>query len=593
MTSAEKVAALRQLMLEHQLSAFIVTNADPHLSEYMPDHYKYRAWLSGFTGSAGTVLITDTMAGLWTDGRYYLQAERQLAGSGISLFRAAEPGTPTIVEYMAEHLENGARLGFDGMAVDSSLFIQLKKQLKKKQIQFVPDLPLVATLWQQDRPELPGHILSALDMQFTGCDTAGKLAAVRTQMDKLGLDVYFCGCLEACAWFTNLRSSGIITFNTTFPAYLIIEETKAVFFVEAFRLASELKDSIKQQGVEVREYGEVVDYVRALQPNLEVGLAPRWTNALIYNSLPASVVKSEIDDIITALKAVKNTAEIEAITEGHLQDGAAFVQFLRWFEAQPAGSLTEWDVSGKLTELRANRPGEICDAFNGIVAYGANAAMMHYAPSAANPVTIENHGFLLMDSGGQYPGCTTDITRTISCGSLTDEEKAQFTWVLKSVIGLSRAVFLEGTSGLALDILSRGKMWEHGLDYKCGTGHGVGAGLSVHEGPQSFSTPVKLVKNMVLTIEPGIYLDNVRGIRTENQVYVAEACTIEGAGRFFRFQEFTMAPIDISAIDIALLDDVELDWLNQYHERVAEALCSYLSEEENTWLAEKTAALHR
>lgn len=593
MTTSEKLSALRDLMRQHDLQAFIVTNADPHLSEYMADFYKYRSWFSGFTGSAGTVLVTEEMAGLWTDGRYYLQAENQLKGSGIQLFKAAEPHTPSIPEYLAEHLPPGARLGFDGKALDAALMLQLKKQLKKNKVELVADKPLVAELWKRGRPALPEHPLYELEPRYSGRSSKDKLADLRVEMDKLGLDLYLCGCLEACAWLSNLRAKDIIEFNTTFPSYVAVSREQAILFMEAYRITARMKMKLEGQGLQVRPYEQILPFVAQIPEGWEVGMALRWTNALLYSSIPDKVIKTEIDDLITNLKAIKNDKEIGALLEGHRQDGVAFVKFLRWFEEQPANSLQEWDVSQKLTELRAARPTAKGDSFNGIIAYGANAAMMHYAPDHQDSARIGDRGFLLMDSGSQYLGCTTDITRTIACGELTEEEKAHFTLVLRSVIGLSRATFLEGTSGLALDILSRGLMWQNDLNYKCGTGHGVGAGLSVHEGPQNFSSPVKLKENMTITIEPGIYLDGVRGIRTENQVYVTKDRFVEGVGQFFRFEEMTMAPIDRRAIAVEQLSDQELAWLNDYHARVAKNLQPYLDAEENAWLAEKTAPLSR
>ena len=584
MQTQAKLAALRELMKQEGLQAYVVTNADPHLSEYMAAHYKYRAWLSGFTGSAGTVVVTEEMAGLWTDGRYYIQAENELTGSGIDLFRAAQPGTPSIPEFLAQNLPQGAHLGFDGTALSAALYQQFKKQLKQKEIVLHPDKPLIAKLWQENRPALPDSPVFQLDLKYAGQTPKQKLEQLRLSMATLGLDNYICGSLEAGAWLSNLRSWGIIDFNATFPCYVMLDSDQAQFFVETKRLTPSIQAELQEMGLEVREYTEINDYIKKIPAGKEVGLDSRSINALLYSLIPATVQIIEVEELIAALKTVKNEAEIEALKQGHILDGIAYLRFLMWFEQQDLSQICEYDVSQKLTALRLAQPGCYGDAFRGIIAYGANAAMMHYGPDPEYSSRLSDSGFLLMDSGGMYPGCTTDITRTIACGELTDEEKFQFTLTLQSVIGLASATFLEGSSGLALDILSRGLMWQHGLDYKCGTGHGVGAGLSVHEGPQSFSSPVKLKPNMVLTIEPGIYLEGLRGIRLENQVYVTMDRYEEVAGQFFAFSSFTMAPIDKKAIVVEQLSAEELAWLNAYHATVYQTLAPHLNIEEKAFL---------
>lgn len=587
----ERISKLRDLMENHKVEAYIVPSSDPHLSEYVGEHFKARAWISGFTGSAGTVVFTKHKAGLWTDGRYYIQAEKQLQDSGIELFKAAEIGTPTYTQWLKEELKEGETVGFDGMLFSASAAEKLEKELQSKEVKINSTLDLISPIWI-DRPEVPSDEVFIHDTKYCGLSREEKLNKVREVMKNLGGNYYLLSSLDDICWLFNIRGNDIPN-NPFIISYSLVGEKEAFIFVDKNKVNPNVEQELMIAGVIVKEYEEIYSFLKAIEDTASVIIDYNNVNYSLVSSVNKDAKKINEPNLTTMIKAIKSQVEVENMKEAYIKDGAALVRLFKWIK-ENTGTITEVDVVKKAEELRRTEPLCLGPSFDSIACYRENAAMMHYNPyNEEIPVTLEKQGFFLLDSGGQYLKGTTDITRTIVLGDLTEEEKRDFTLVLKSVIALSTAKFLYGTTGSNLDILARKPLWEQGLDYKCGTGHGIGFLGSVHEMPQRFSqvpNTIKLEKGMVLTIEPGVYKEGRHGVRTENTVIVAEGEKTE-FGQFMYFEDLCYVPVDLSAVVKEMLTDFEIKWLNSYHEKVYQLLSPHLDEQCKKWLLEETRAI--
>lgn len=587
----ERVAQLRELMKEHQLDAYIIPSFDAHQGEYVAGYWKSREWISGFTGSAGTVVITLDDAGLWTDGRYYIQAEKQLAGSGIRLFRMADPEVPFYTEWLADVLQEQATIGFDGRVFSTQLVERMKKDTAAKQIKIHAKDDLIGQLWQ-DRPAVSDAPIFIHDVKYAGKSRTEKLAEVRAEMKKQQATHYLVASLDDIAWLLNIRGTDVPN-NPVATANVLITDTNCMLFIDSKKLPQDVRDILEADSIEIQEYEETTATLEKLSTDAVMLYDDQRINYALDEAIPTAVKRIAKTDVTTTLKAIKNDIEIKNFKACELRDGVAMVRFIKWLKEEvQSGEITEIAAEQKLEDFRREQADFVEPSFDTIAAYKENAAMMHYKAEEATQKTLEAQGLFLVDSGGQYYDGTTDITRTIALGALTDEEKHHFTLVLQGFIALSKVKFLHGSTGGNLDVLARQPIWAEGIDYKCGTGHGVGFFLNVHEGPQSIrnSNHVVLEKGMILTNEPGIYLEGKHGIRTENMLVVVEAEKTE-FGQFMAFDTITYCPIDVDAIEVGLLIQAEKQWLNAYHEEVYAKLSPYLNEEEQAWLKHETRAI--
>ncbi len=589
----ERINKLREKMLEKGMEAYIVPSSDPHMSEYVAPRWESRKWLSGFTGSAGTLVVTREKSGLWTDGRYYIQAEKQLEGTGIQLFKAGMPGVPDYIEWLRQELPENSCVGICGEVFSVSKVREMEKELSKKGISLTQEFDLVDEIWE-GRPPVPQQPVFVHDVAFAGRTAAQKMHMVRQEMAKKGVDYYLVCSLDDVAWLYNIRGSDI-AYNPVAIAYALVSLSQAWLFIDRSKVPGDVARMLEENGVIVEDYEKIYGHLAGLKEGDAILFDPAVTNSRLYDAMAKGCKKVEDMSIVARLKAVKNEVEIENLKKVHVRDGVAMVKFLYWLE-QNLGKeeITEITVAEKLEEFRRQQEGFMGSSFATIAAYKDHAAMMHYQATPETCYTLEREGFLLIDSGGQYLGGTTDITRTIVLGPITDRQRRDFTLVLKGHINLARARFLYGTTGSNIDILARLPLWEQGIDYKCGTGHGVGYFLNVHEGPQRMSqvpNNVKLEKGMILTNEPGVYIEGQYGIRTENEMLVVEDGETE-FGKFLRFEPVTYCPIDLNGIDPGLLSEEEKRWLNEYHSMVYELLSPLLDEQEKGWLKVKTRPIN-
>ena len=593
MTTNEKISLLRQAMKAAGANACLIPSSDPHASEYLPEHWAARSYFSGFTGSGGTLVVTLTASALWADGRYFIQAERQLAGSEIQLQRMGVEGVPTVTQYLTDALGQGQVLALDGMVTPTSLVMDLQKALAKKGAS-IASVDLVEGNWP-GRPAMPATPAWLLGTEYAGLSAAQKLEQVRTQLQKQQADSLVVTRLDSVAWLLNLRAADIEC--TPFAvAYCLVTKDKATLFINQARLEPAAAQGLAQQGVEVQNYEDILDAIAQYSQPSAVLVDKAGTNWAVYQALEQNPNFTLLPgtDPIQALKGIKNPVEIENIKKAHIKDGVAMVRFQMWLEQQLAAgaAITEVDVDEKLLELRAAQPGNLGASFGTIAAYGANAAMMHYHATPEACATLEPKGFLLVDSGGQYMDGTTDITRTYALGQLTQQEREFYTYVLKSHVDLAKVQFLAGCTGGNLDIMARAAVWQHGIDYRCGTGHGVGFLGGVHEGPHNLRITNQVVfePGMIVTNEPGIYEEGLMGIRIENELLCEERVKNQ-YGQFLGFEPVTYCPIDLTPVCTELLTRDEVEWLNNFHAMVYTTLAPHLTSEETAWLAEKTKAL--
>ena len=585
----ERIEKLRKLMRQHGLSAYIVTSTDPHASEYPPTYWECRKWISGFTGSAGTVVITTHEAALWTDSRYFLQAEDQLSGTGIRLFKEQMPGTPSIGQWIGETLTPKQRAGICGLTCSIGQFETLRAELESFDIALESTADFFQDIWT-DRPLLPTTPAYVLPLQYAGIPASQKLARIRQHIQSRQANGILLSALDEVAWTLNMRGTDVHC-NPVFVSYLLVQDTEATLYIGPDKIDAPTAAYLSENGVKVRPYREI-EAALSLLPAESTLLLPADTN-LALRLASSCRVKLEASPV-KLMKAIKNEVEIQGFHEAMKRDGVAMVRFLMWLKpAVTRGEETETSIDRKLHELRAGQAEFRDISFDTIAGYQDHGAIVHYEATPQSAYTLKPEGFLLLDSGAQYTDGTTDITRTIALGPLTDKQRTDYTLVLKGFIALSEAEFPEGTCGTQLDVLARQFLWKHGLNYKHGTGHGVGHFLNVHEGPHQIRMnymPATLQPGMTVTNEPGIYKAGRYGIRTENTMLVVESRQTE-FGAFYKFEPLTLCPIDKEPIRTEMLTPTEKNWLNAYHRRVYEELSPLLKGEERHWLKEATAAL--
>ena len=592
-TINNRIAALRAHIAQEQIQAFIIPSTDPHLSEYVAPHWQSREWISGFTGSAGTVVVTAKDAGLWTDSRYFLQAARQLEGTCITLYKEMLPETPNIPEFLSAHLQEGDCVGIDGKMFSAEEVEHLQKELKKSGIRIKSIADPMQLLWT-DRPAMPLAPAFVYDTKYAGMSFTEKLPAVRQAMEAAGADSLLLSALDEIAWLLNIRGNDVHC-NPVVVSYLLIEKDKVNYFVQPQKVTPELTEYFNVNGISVHPYEEIGDYLNNFNAH-SILMNPAKTNYAIYSAIRPGCLIINGASPVALLKAIHNKQEIAGIHAAMQRDGVALVKFLKWLdEAVPAGKETEISVDKKLHTFRAAQPLYMGESFDTIAGYKEHGAIVHYEATPETDVTLKPEGFLLLDSGAQYLDGTTDITRTIALGPLTEEEKTDYTLILKGHIALAMAVFPEGTRGAQLDVLARMPIWKERMNYLHGTGHGVGHFLNVHEGPQSIrmnENPVALQPGMVTSNEPGVYKAGSHGIRTENLVLTVPAG--EGMfGKYLKFETLTLCPICREGIIKELLTAEEIGWLNDYHRTVYEKLSPDLNNDEREWLKEACKAVIR
>ena len=590
----DRLQALRAEMKKRGIDIYVIPTADFHESEYVGEYFKARAYMTGFSGSAGTAVVTMTEAGLWTDGRYFVQAERQLEGTGVTLFRMAEEGVPTIEEYITKELPENGCLGFDGRVVNTTNGKQYQTIVAGKNGTLYLDEDLVGLIWT-DRPALTKSAPFVLEEKYSGKSTAQKLADVREKMTEAGTDTHILTCLYDIAWLLNIRGNDIDCVPVVM-SYLVLNQTECIWFLQEEVLNDELKRYLAENEITTKPYDSIYEYVKGMPETARVLMSESGVNFRIFANLPASVMVINQSNPTELMRAMKNPIEVDNTRKAHVKDGVAFTKFMYWLKTNIGKiPMTEISVSDYLEECRREQEGFVELSFHTISAYGPNAAMMHYSATPESNAELKPEGFLLVDSGGHYYEGSTDITRTMALGPITDEMREHFTAVCRSNMNLANARFLYGCSGLNLDILARGPLWDLNIDYKCGTGHGIGYLLNVHEGPNGFRWRVvperkdsgTLEAGMITTDEPGVYLEGKYGIRTENELVCHKGEKNE-YGQFMYFENITYTPIDLDAIDPEAMTKRERAMLNEYHAMVYRVLSPYMTAEENEWLKQYT-----
>ena len=587
----ERMHALRMTFPPNYIKAFIIPSTDPHLSEYVAPHWMSREWISGFTGSAGTVVVLMNEAGLWTDSRYFLQAAKELEGSGITLYKEMLPETPSITKYLSQKLKPGESVSIDGKMFSVQQVEQMKEELAAYSLQVDLFGDPLKRIWR-DRPSIPNSPAFVYDIEYAGKSCEEKVAAIRAELTKKGAYALFLSALDEIAWTLNLRGNDVHC-NPVVVSYLLITQDDVIYFISPEKVTKEVNEYLKEQHVKLKNYDEVETYLNTFTGR-NILIDPKKTNFAIYSAInpKCNIIRGESP--VALLKAIRNEQEIAGIHAAMQRDGVALVKFLKWLEeAVPSGKETELSVDRKLHEFRAAQPLYMGESFDTIAGYKEHGAIVHYSATPESDVPLQPKGFLLLDSGAQYLDGTTDITRTIALGELTEEEKTDYTLILKGHIALAMAKFPVGTRGAQLDVLARMPIWKYGMNFLHGTGHGVGHFLSVHEGPQSIrmnENPVVLQPGMVTSNEPGVYKAGSHGIRTENLTLVCK--DKEGMfGDYLKIETITLCPICKKGIVKEMLTNEEIEWLNNYHQIVYEKLSPNLNEEEKVWLQEATASI--
>ena len=548
----ERIAALREAMRQQKVDAYIIPSSDPHLSEYPADRWKSREWISGFTGSAGTIVVTADKAGLWTDSRYFLQAASQLEGSGIELYKLALPETPSITEFLLHELHAGQAVGLDGQTYSAAEASALANKLSRKEIKLDTSADLIEGIWK-DRPAVPGNPIFEMPEALSGASVHEKLDLINNQLRSEGADCLILAALDEIAWTFNIRGTDV-TYNPVVVSYAFVSEDESVLFIKPEKLTAEITEHLKKEGVTLAEYSMIQRYLSRLPENSRVFVDMNKTNVSLYDAIPGSCTIVEGISPANHLKSIKNETEIKGFQNAVVKDGVALTKFYIWLEKQMAegAQVTEISAAEKLTALRAEQPQYIMDSFGTICGYAEHGAIVHYSATPETDATLKPEGLLLIDSGAQYLDGTTDITRTIALGEPTEQMKKDFTRVLKGTISLAKSKFPAGTRGSQIDILARKALWDSGINYLHGTGHGIGHCLNVHEGPLSIrmeENPVTLKPGMVISDEPAMYRTGEYGIRTENMILVREDSETE-FGKFLGFDTLTLCFIDTSLIII-------------------------------------------
>lgn len=593
----ERVSALRTLMKEKGIDMYYIPTSDYHDSEYVNPFFRGRAWMSGFTGSAGVMVVTLDKAVVWSDGRYYIQAENQLKDTCIDFYRQGDPNYPTTAQFIVDTIKENETLAFDGKVVSTLFGLNLANQLKAKNVKIAFEEDLLDIVWT-DRPALPKEKMFILSEKYCGESLASKVSRIVSKMKACGANKHILTTLDDIAWVLNLRGNDVVN-NPVFLSYVMMDETNVYFYVDAEKIDEEVDAYLKANNVIVKAYNAIYEDVKAFDENDCVLLDKERVNYALVKCIPAHTKVVSAAAPSSLMKAMKNETELENLKEAHLKDGAAVTKFMYWLKTN-AGKIEMDEISAEkyLLSCRKEQEHFLDESFGAIVGYNANAAMMHYSAKPDNFAVIKPEGMLLVDSGGQYLEGTTDITRTFAMGPVCDEWKKHFTLSLKGMIQLSKIKFLHGCTGINLDILARQPLWECNIDYQCGTGHGVGYLLNVHEGPHGIrwrkalnrKEDTILQPGMVVSNEPGVYVKDSHGIRIENMIYVTKD-EMNEYGQFLRFETLTYTPIDIDLIDVKYLDDACIAWLNNYHKECYEKLSPRLNEEEKAWLKQYTRAI--
>lgn len=595
MKVSERVEALRKLMAEKGIDAYVVPTADFHQSEYVGEHFKARQFITGFTGSYGTAVITRDDAGLWTDGRYFFQATNEMAGSGIRLMKMFVGDTPSVTEFLADAVPEGGTVGFDGRVLAMGEGQEFEEVLSAKNIKIDYSEDLIDQIWE-DRPPLSEKPAFFLEEKYSGESTESKLAHVREKMKESGADVHIIASLDDTCWLLNVRGDDI-DFFPLMLSYSIVTMDSMELYVDERKLDDHIRAELAKNNVHIHPYNDIYEDIKKLDTSLTAMIDPMKMNYALYKNIPCKIVEAANPTIL--MKAMKNPVELENIKEAHIKDGIAITKFMYWVKTRyDKEKITELSSVDKLTSLRAEQEGYIRDSFEPLCAFADHAAMMHYSPSEESDVQLKEGAFFLNDTGGGYYQGSTDITRTFVLGSVDQEMKKYFTAVVRAMMRLSRAKFLYGCYGYNLDILARGPIWDLDLDFQCGTGHGVGYLGNVHEPPTGFRWYIVPSKNehhqleegMVITDEPGIYEDGKFGIRIENEFIVRKGVQNK-YGQFMHFETITFAPIDLDGIDPEEMSKDEREWLNNYHKDVYEKIGPHLTDEEREWLKEYTRAI--
>lgn len=606
-----RLRKLRNLMKERGMDYFLIPSDDFHGSEYVHDYFKCREYMSGFSGSAGTLVVGVEAAGLWTDGRYFLQAEEQLAGSGITLYKMGQPGVPTVIEFLSEGLKDGGTLGFDGRVVSKSFADRLKEKIREKypralmKICFAYGEDLVDLVWA-DRPALTAEPVMELALCYAGVGRADKLSLIREKMWEKQGDYFLLTSLDDIAWLLNIRG-GDVAYNPVVRAYFMVSATTdegtemsaqpmAYLYAEESAFPATLREGLQKDGVQIKPYAQIYDDVANLPDECKLLWDEKVINYTLYRSCNSQVEMVTCENLTQFPKAVKNSTEIENIRKAHVKDGVAVTRFLYWMDqAVSRGGVTELSAAEKLENFRQEQEHYFGQSFAPIVGYGAHGAIVHYSATDESNVELRPDNFVLIDTGGQYLEGTTDITRTIALGEPTAEQKQHYTAVLKGNLNLSAMKFPYECTGLNLDAIARKPLWDLGLDYNHGTGHGVGYFLNVHEGPNAFrqravtgrENDTHFEEGMVTSDEPGVYLEGKYGIRLENLILSRKA-EKHGSQQFMCFEVLTLVPFDLRAVDVSMLTEPERLYLNAYHKRVFDTISPYLNEAETAWLANAT-----
>ena len=593
----ERLAALRTLMKEKKMDAYLIPTDDFHGSEYVGDYFKCRKYMTGFTGSAGTAVVMEDMAGLWTDGRYFIQAAQQLEGSTVTLFKMGEPGVPTVHEFLEKNLKPGQCLGFDGRTVGAKEAEELEKKLQANQVTISCGKDLVGEIWE-DRPGLSCEPVKELETCWAGKSRAEKCSEIRKAMEEKGADVFILTSLDDIAWLLNIRG-GDVPCNPVVLSYLVMKKDEILLFANEKSFPDQVKEALLADGIKLQPYDSVYDYAASVPEGLRVLLCKAKVNCRLVNSIPAGVTVLDEENLTYLPKAIKNPVEVENERIAHIKDGVAVTKFICWLKKNVGKiTITEISAAEKLESLRAEQEHFMGNSFDPIISVGPHAAMNHYSATPETDVPVEPNGLLLADTGGQYLEGTTDVTRTIVMGPVSDEQKKFFTAVLRGTLNLAAAKFRYGCRGINLDYLARGPLWEMGQDFNHGTGHGVGYYLNVHEGPNGIrwrivperNDSAVLEEGMITSDEPGYYVEGEYGIRHENLI-VCKKAEKTSFGQFMCFEHLTMVPFDLDGVVPEQMSTREKELLNQYHSTVYETISPYMDPEEKEWLKEATRAI--
>ena len=598
----DRLKELRSKMAENGIDYYMMPTSDYHNSEYSADFFKVREFFSNFSGSNGTLVVSANWAGLWTDGRYFIQAEREIDGTGVTLYRMLDKGVPTIKEYLSEQMQKGQCLGFDGLVNAADILVDFEETLKEKQITFRYDLDLAADIWK-DRPALPCTKVYLLSDELCGRSFQEKLQEVRQQMKEAGAKTHFLSKLDDIMWLTNLRADDV-ECNPVALSYCLVTEDCFYLFLQKKALTPEVEAYAGKNGILLEDYHSVVDFLRTFHPDSDILYDQKNISYTLYRLLQDAAKRAGVALIdqmnpTTLLKAIKNETELKNIREVYRRDSAVLTRFIYWLK-QNVGKqeITEYSAATKLDHMRSEIPGFVELSFPTISAYGANAAMMHYEATKDKTATLKPEGMLLVDSGATYMGGTTDVTRTIVLGPISEEIKKHYTLSVMSMLRLANLIFLQGSNGVTLDLAAREPMWKNHMDYKCGTGHGIGYMLNVHEGPQRIvwrsaqgSVAAEIMDGMIVSDEPGVYKEGSHGIRIENILEVQK--DLENSdGQFLKFGMLTYAPIDLEAIDPKYMQQEDIDHLNAYHQAVYDKVEPLIEEPEiKEWLKQATRAV--